>query len=162
MKNNALIFSRLFSNITKYFIKTLIFYTFAVQKSEILIQRIQSIYLSLAGILGFAVGYIIDFIPNDLTDMFLLFLIGLLAFISLFCFKSRNVQRKINYINIIINVLLIGFMVYDLLNSSGGSTTLPEKGVELLVPVLLIILLAMANKYINKDEKLIKSVDRFR
>lgn len=94
--------------------------------------------------------------------MFLLFLIGFLAFISLFCFKSRNVQRKINYINIIINVLLIGFMVYDLLNSSGGSTTLPEKGVELLVPVLLIILLAMANKYINKDEKLIKSVDRFR
>jgi hypothetical protein len=53
-------------------------------------------------------------------------------------------------------------MVYDLLNSSGGKNLLPEKGVELLVPVLLIILLAMANKYINKDEKLIKSVDRFR
>jgi peptidoglycan/LPS O-acetylase OafA/YrhL len=127
-----------------------------------LIQRIQSIYLSLAGIIGFIVGYLTDFIPNELTDMLLLFLIGLFAFISLFCFKNRNVQRKINYLNIIINVLLIGFMVYDLLNSSGGKNLLPEKGVELLVPVLLIILLAMANKYINKDEKLIKSVDRFR
>jgi peptidoglycan/LPS O-acetylase OafA/YrhL len=127
-----------------------------------LIQRIQSIYLSLAGIIGFIVGYLTDFIPDELTDMLLLFMIGLLAFISLFCFKSRGVQRKINYLNIIINVVLIGFMVYDLLNSSGGKNLLPEKGVELLVPVLLIILLAMANKYINKDEKLIKSVDRFR
>jgi hypothetical protein len=87
---------------------------------------------------------------------------GLLAFVSLFCFKSRGVQRKINYLNIIINVVLIGFMVYDLLNSSGVRNFLPEKGVELLVPVLLIILLAMANKYINKDDKLVKSVDRFR
>jgi len=127
-----------------------------------LIQRIQSIYLSAAGFIGFIVGYLIDFIPNELTDMILLFSIGLLAFISLFCFKSRNVQKKINYINIIINLVLIGFMVYDLLNSSGESISLSEKGVELLVPVLLIILLAMANKYINKDEKLIKSVDRFR
>ncbi|MCT6868957.1 DUF4293 family protein [Apibacter sp.] len=127
-----------------------------------MIQRIQSIYLSAAGFIGFIVGYLIDFIPNELTDMILLFSIGLLAFISLFCFKSRNVQKKINYINIIINLVLIGFMVYDLLNSSGESISLSEKGVELLVPVLLIILLAMANKYINKDEKLIKSVDRFR
>ena len=127
-----------------------------------MIQRIQSIYLSAAGFIGFIVGYLIDFIPNELTDMILLFSIGLLAFISLFCFKSRNVQKKINYINIIINLVLIGFMVYDLLNSSGESILLSEKGVELLVPVLLIILLAMANKYINKDEKLIKSVDRFR
>jgi sugar phosphate permease len=127
-----------------------------------LIQRIQSIYLSLTGIIGLVVGYITDFIPDELTDMLLLFMIGLLAFISLFCFKSRGVQRKINYLNIIINVVLIGFMVYDLLNSSGGRNFLPEKGVELLVPVLLIILLAMANKYINKDDKLVKSVDRFR
>ena len=115
-----------------------------------MIQRIQSIYLSAAGFIGFIVGYLIDFIPNELTDMILLFSIGLLAFISLFCFKSRNVQKKINYINIIINLVLIGFMVYDLLNSSGESISLSEKGVELLVPVLLIILLAMANKYINK------------
>ncbi len=34
MKNNALIFSRLFSNITKNFIKTLIFYTFAFKKAK--------------------------------------------------------------------------------------------------------------------------------
>lgn len=106
-------------------------------------------------------GYVTDFIPNELIDMITLFAIGFLAFISLFCFKNRNLQKKINYFNIIINVVLIGFMVYALLNTPGGVFS-PEKGVELLVPVLLIILLAMANKYINKDEKLIKSVDRFR
>ncbi len=108
-----------------------------------------------------AVGYLTDFIPDDWIDMVLFFGIGGLAFISLFCFNNRGAQKKINYFNIIINVVLIGFMVYALLNSPGGDFS-PEKGVEFLVPVLLIILLAIANKYINKDEKLIKSVDRFR
>ncbi|MDR1877801.1 MAG: DUF4293 domain-containing protein [Flavobacteriaceae bacterium] len=126
-----------------------------------MIQRVQSLYLTLTGVIGLILGYITDFLPNELTDKALLFIIGVLAFISLFCFKRRNFQKKINYGNIIINVVLIGFMVYDLLNSSGGGFS-PKKGVELFVPVLLIILLAMANRYINKDEKLIKSVDRFR
>lgn len=126
-----------------------------------MIQRIQSLYLILTGIIGVIAGYIADFIPNEWIDMILLFVISILAFISIFSFKNRSVQKKINYINIIINVVLIGFMVYSLLKTSGGDFS-PEKGVELFVPVLLIILLAMANKYINKDEKLIKSVDRFR
>ncbi|MDR2122749.1 MAG: DUF4293 domain-containing protein [Flavobacteriaceae bacterium] len=126
-----------------------------------MIQRVQSIYLVLAGTIGGIVGYTTDFISDESVDMILLFIVGFLAFISLFCFKNRNFQKKINYINIIINVMLTGFMVYDLLNSSGGDFS-PVKGVGLFVPVLLIILLAMANKYINKDEKLLKSVDRFR
>ncbi len=126
-----------------------------------MIQRIQSLYLTITGIIGIIVGYVTDFIPNEWIDMILFFCIGFLAFISLLCFKNRGVQKKINYLNIIINVVLIGFMVYALLNSSGGEVS-PEKGVGFLVPVLLIILLAIANKYISKDEKLIKSVDRFR
>ncbi|WP_185145370.1 DUF4293 family protein [Apibacter muscae] len=126
-----------------------------------MIQRIQSIYLAIIGILSFVIGFITDFIPEDWADMFLFFFIGLLSFFSLFSFKKRKIQIKINYLNIIINVVLIGYMVYHLLSSPGGAFS-PMKGVEFFVPVLLIILLAMANKYINKDEKLIKSVDRFR
>lgn len=130
-------------------------------KHKILIQRIQSIYLIITGAIGLIVGFITDFIPDELVDMILLSTIGILAFASLFSFRKRKIQLKINYLNIIINLMLIGFMTYDLLKSSGGVFT-SMKGVEFFVPVLLIILLAMANKYIKKDEKLIKSVDRFR
>lgn len=126
-----------------------------------MIQRIQSLYLTLTGIIGIICGLITDFIPNERIDMILLLVVSILAFISIFCFKNRSAQKNINYLNIIINLLLIGFMVYYLLITPGGDLS-PKKGVELIVPVLLIILLAMANKYINKDEKLIKSVDRFR
>ncbi|TWP30866.1 DUF4293 family protein [Apibacter muscae] len=126
-----------------------------------MIQRIQSIFLTITGILSLVAGFITDLIPDDWIDMCLLFLIGILSFFSLFSFKKRKIQMKINYLNIIINVMLISYMVYHLLSSPGGVLS-PMKGVEFFVPVLLIILLAMANKYINKDEKLIKSVDRFR
>lgn len=126
-----------------------------------MIQRIQSLYLTVTGIISIICGLITDFIPNERIDMILLLAVAILAFISIFCFKNRSAQKNINYLNIIINLLLIGFMVYYLLITPGGDLS-PKKGVELIVPVLLIILLAMANKYINKDEKLIKSVDRFR
>ncbi|HAV01716.1 MAG TPA: DUF4293 domain-containing protein, partial [Chryseobacterium sp.] len=38
----------------------------------------------------------------------------------------------------------------------------PEKGIEPLFPLLAIISLLIANVYIRKDERLVKSVDRLR
>ena len=93
--------------------------------------------------------------------MFSIILIGILTIITIFAYSKRNLQIKLNYINSIINVLLIGFFGYSLLNSSGG-ISFPEKGVELFVPLVNIILLLLANRFIAKDEKLVKSVDRLR
>lgn len=89
------------------------------------------------------------------------FLTVTLTLISIFSYKKRKRQLILNNLTIIINLLLIGFLVFYLLKSPGGFS-IPEKGVELLIPLLNCVFLVIANKYINKDEKLVKSVDRLR
>ena len=61
----------------------------------------------------------------------------------------------------IINALLLGLLAYWLLTLSGG-IDFPEKGIEPLFPLLSVICLLIANVYIRKDERLVKSVDRLR
>ncbi len=85
-----------------------------------------------------------------------------LAIWSILSFRKRNFQIILNVINIITNILLIGFLGYFSLIISGGLQSLPEKGIEFLFPLLNVFALFIANKYIKKDEKLVKSVDRFR
>jgi len=56
---------------------------------------------------------------------------------------------------------LTGLLIYWLLNLSGG-IDFPEKGIELAFPLISLFCLFMANIFIRKDEKLVKSVDRIR
>jgi len=43
-----------------------------------------------------------------------------------------------------------------------GETAVSEKGIGMFIPVIVVVLLAVANKAIKKDEDLVKSVDRLR
>ncbi len=67
----------------------------------------------------------------------------------------------LNRISIFINALLIGVLIYWLLNLPGG-IDFPEKGIEPLFSFISIVCLLIANVYIEKDERLVKSVDRLR
>lgn len=80
---------------------------------------------------------------------------------SLFSFKNRKRQILLNNFSMIINVLLIGLLLYWLLNLSGG-ISFPEKGIEPVFPFIAVICLLLANVYIKRDERLVKSVDRLR
>jgi ABC-type polysaccharide transport system permease subunit len=64
-------------------------------------------------------------------------------------------------INIILNLILLGLFVYRLFNLSREFQNL-ENGIGLFLPVVSVVLLALANKAIKKDEALIKSIDRLR
>ena len=55
----------------------------------------------------------------------------------------------------------MGFFAYLSLNLSGEDTS-SLKGIAVFVPLFSIVLLVMANKSIQKDEDLVKSVDRLR
>ena len=55
----------------------------------------------------------------------------------------------------------MGVVSYWLLKLSGG-IQFPEKGIEPVFVLLSIFCLVMANIYIRKDERLVKSVDRLR
>ena len=135
-----------------------------------MLQRIQSLYLLVAavcsGVLSFTtyllvlegtVVYAID----SISYVALFQGSALLSLISIFLFKSRQTQFVLGRLNIILNFILLGLFVFRLLNLPGGPAN-PEKGIGLLIPIFSIVLLALANKAIKKDETLVKSVDRLR
>lgn len=87
--------------------------------------------------------------------------LGIIGILSVFSFKNRKRQILLNNISIIINALLMGALMYWLLKLSGG-IDFPEKGIEPFFPLLAVICLVIANVFIRKDERLVKSVDRLR
>ncbi|GEN66530.1 MULTISPECIES: DUF4293 family protein [Chryseobacterium] len=129
-----------------------------------MLQRIQTIWTLLAvlsAVFLFITGQdvvILNNIPVLNIGCILLVLAGAL---SIFSFKNRKRQILLNTISIIINVLLIGVLAYWLLSLSGG-IQFPEKGIEPIFPLIAVICLFIANVYIRKDERLVKSVDRLR
>ena len=91
-------------------------------------------------------------------------LIGLsvsLFLVSILFYKKRQHQFVLNRLNMILTLILLGLFVYRSLNVS-GETAVSEKGIGIYLPIISIVLLALANKAIKKDEELVKSVDRLR
>lgn len=135
-----------------------------------MIQRIQSLYLTIAaiivGVLPFVFGlwgttenaavFAID--KQYLLAGFIISAVMSLA--SIFMFKNRKSQFVINRLNIILNFILLAVFVYSSLTTS-GEMQVSEKGVGIL-PIISIVFLVLANKSIKKDEDLVKSVDRLR
>ena len=144
-----------------------------------MIQRIQSIYLLgatiLSGGLILLLNLWIDGVQNDffvldafksgelmLQVMAVLFIVSaILSFSSIFQYKKRQLQFVLGRLTILINFIIIGILVYYSQNLS-GEITVSEKGIGLLIPIVTIVLVALANKSIKKDEELVKSVDRLR
>ena len=136
-----------------------------------MIQRIQSVYLALAFIIAGPLSLIfplwkdtngIDYHVGQSTLYTLLFgASAALSVISIFSYKKRQTQFVYNRLNMILNFILLGLFVYQSLNLS-GETNVSEKGIGMFLPIGSIILLALANKAIKKDEDLVKSADRIR
>lgn len=144
-----------------------------------MLQRIQSLFLLLAiilsGGLSFYFSFWIDMAGKEfyLLDLFELkdwkilsipisfVLSAILSIIALIIFKNRKQQLKFNRFNLIVNLYLLGIIVILLL-SIPGESQISEKGIGLFLPVLVIVCLVLANKAIQKDEELVKSVDRLR
>lgn len=129
-----------------------------------MIQRIQTIFLLIVVIAQVVLhfqGLDVELFGSIYIVASLSLVSFLLAIVSIFSYKKRVRQILLNNINIFINVLLTGLLMYWLLNLSGG-ISFPEKGIELAFPPISLFCLFMANIYIRKDEKLVKSVDRIR
>ncbi len=91
----------------------------------------------------------------------LFILSAVFSLISIFLFRQRMKQIMCNRLNIAFNFLLLGIIVYGLL-SLPGENQFSEKGIGVFIPIAVIVFLALANKAILRDEKLVKSVDRLR
>jgi len=129
-----------------------------------MLQRIQTVWIFLA-VLGAVflnlTAQDFDIFGGNLTINIATVLLIIIGLLSLFSFKNRKRQILLNNISIIINALLVGLLTYWLLNLSGG-IQFPEKGIEPIFSLISIICLLLANIYIRKDDRLVKSVDRLR
>ncbi len=139
------------------------FYYFCPDLTKML-QRIQTIWMLLAVLCAVAlfvtsqdVEIVSGFPVLNIATVILILIGGL----GIFSYNNRKRQILLNTIGMLINALLIGLLSFWLLNLSGG-ISFPEKGIELIFPILAIICLLIANVFIRKDEKLVKSVDRLR
>ena len=129
-----------------------------------MLQRIQTVWIFLS-ILGAIFLFVTAqdfslFGPVPLISLVCAALV-LVGFIAILSFKDRKRQTLLNKISIFINALLLGLLAYWLLTLPGG-IHFPEKGIEPLFPLLTMISLIIANVYIGKDDRLVKSVDRLR
>lgn len=145
-----------------------------------MIQRIQTIFLLLTAIVFgslFMVPFAISSQPSvqflsdsvfDVTDhpalMGLTLAGGILALISIFMFRKRKLQLKLGYFIIVMAILLpvITFLLFT--NASAEVSTSVEvyDQAGMYLPVAAILFASMANYFIKKDDKLVKSMDRLR
>ncbi len=146
-----------------------------------MIQRIQSIYLLLAGLAVFGL-FGVPFAGTaeavstsslfkdgvfDLADnpiMMGLFIgAGTLAIIAIFLFKNRTLQMNIGKLSILLLLGGMGLAAYFYMQDepllAGHKAQL---GLGIALPVLSAIFVFLANKSIKKDENLVKSMDRLR
>jgi len=143
-----------------------------------MIQRIQTIYLFLASIVSGGLIFVfnlwntikekifvVDLFSREVFTLkvipFMFIMSAILSLVAIFLFKNRKLQFVVGRIIIMINLFLLGLLIYLSLNLS-GETSVSEKGIGMFLPILAILLVVLANKAIKKDEDLIKSVDRLR
>jgi len=151
-----------------------------------MIQRIQSIFMLLAAAcMSFlylpsfefagsetpevrSAGLFTDGYFNSYDNTILVSLIAgaiALAFINIFLFKNRSLQLLLSRITIVVifSIIVVGGILFYL-NFENRQSEMEHVNIRLglFIPFVSMALLYFANKYIIKDNKLVKSMDRLR
>ncbi|MBI2280502.1 MAG: DUF4293 domain-containing protein [Bacteroidetes bacterium] len=157
-----------------------------------MIQRIQSVFLALVFVLGIVlfISPVLSFISYENVFIMNAYhtinsvdntvvsknigigamqgLIAILALISIFLYKKRQLQIKLCKFNILLVALQIAAIVMYIDVAKG--TISPDAPNDVLIgikygvifPILSLIFLYLSIRFIKKDEDLIRSADRLR
>lgn len=141
-----------------------------------MIQRIQSVWLLLAALIMAAIFYFPLYkfsgtskLPLTVGEDFLAIVLAgasiLLSLIAIFLFKNRKNQKGLIWINILLCISLQAWLIMSVNKKTSVAELTNVAGyywIGLFLPLISLILLFMAKGGINKDEKLVKSLDRLR
>ncbi len=145
-----------------------------------MIQRIQSIFLLLTAVafgllfqFPFAIsdianeGFLVDKDFDVFDHVALMVLAGLgggLALISIFLFKNRKLQIRTIYLSVIMGILVLVVAVVLFYNEA--FIIFEEAAIHdsfgLYLPIIGFVLGLLAARFIRKDDKIVKSMDRLR
>jgi hypothetical protein len=135
-----------------------------------MIQRIQSVYLIIVILVNILAVFFLAGYLDDILNLIVEFgfeyhlyfgIISLLSIMGLLLFKNRSSQMKVGIMNLLLNFVALGFLVYWLL-SLPGEIDISKKGIGLILPVISIVFIVLAQKAIKRDDELVKSANRFR
>jgi Domain of unknown function (DUF4293) len=155
-----------------------------------MIQRIQSVYLSLITLLSLIFlkgGFLVfseksvSFIRVTFNGLFrygtgqnpelvekllplsvLIVLIPLISLITVLIFKNRKIQMRMSIILIILTIFFVSALIHVSFSiiSKFDATIIP--GIKMILPILILVLSILAYMGIRKDDRLVKSYDRLR
>ena len=145
-----------------------------------MIQRIQSIFLLIASVSFFSLFYF-PFAKSDKTAtplfqdqifnindhiLLLIFTVlgGVISLGAIFLFRNRLLQKRLGILGII-SAIFIGavsfWLMFDEGNQIDNSVEISDQA-GLFMPAVSLVMIALANYFISKDEKLVSSMDRLR
>jgi peptidoglycan/LPS O-acetylase OafA/YrhL len=154
-----------------------------------MIQRVQSIYLFLVFVVAivliffplatFSAGEhifnmnIMGFdgttdlgleLPNVMAIGILTAILGVLSLFTIFQYKNRKLQMKLNMVNMLVNFgLLAAIFIYaDMVAALDDVTTEFRYDIAAYFPIASVLLLILSNRNIRADEKLVRQSERLR
>lgn len=152
------------------FYKTIIFATNSKPSKNPLIQRVQTIFLTLAAILNIGV-YFTPIYSRGMEDpqkwigiglAASLILASILSVYGIFLFKNRKTQIGWTKRGVFVQLIALGFCIGIFFSLGGIGTYLWDEALGTGLVVLGLVAQFLALRFINKDEKLVKSIDRIR
>jgi hypothetical protein len=141
-----------------------------------MIQRIQSLWLLLSTLCAALIWIIPIFggvgadnmpkvfsIRESLILMFIVALAAIVPFVAIFLFKSRNTQKKLIIINIILaaGIITAEYLMVEQFKASFGIAQ-GNWQLSAILPFFIILFNFFAYRGIVRDEKLLSSADRMR
>jgi len=145
-----------------------------------MIQRIQSLFLLLSSA-SFWVLFAFPFAGSDkptaafladqsynINDHILLLVLtvlgGVVGIIALFLFKNRPFQVKTTYFSLIFSILMpivVIFLFYNEATVNAMNVEIDDK-LGIYMPIIGLVSSVLAIRFIRKDEKTVRSMDRLR
>ena len=130
-----------------------------------MIQRIQSLFFFFSAICSITIIYTFPVLQNETTSYLLkeyfadvrlfVFLSAGLSLFAIFQFKNRKVQQLIASIARL--MITIAFFLMLFLHKDEN-----DFGIGMILLIIPFIALIVANFFVKKDEKLVRSADRIR
>jgi hypothetical protein len=155
-----------------------------------MIQRIQSLYLLLTTLLSvlFLNGSVLCFVDKtgssikvNFTELtkssggqvpeviekllplsLIILLIAVISIVIIFLYKNRNIQLRLTFSLILLNVLLIIAFIHVSIRIISKFDAQLVPGIKMILPVLMLLFSILAYRGIKKDDRLVKSYDRLR
>jgi peptidoglycan/LPS O-acetylase OafA/YrhL len=134
-----------------------------------MIQRIQSLYFAISGLIMGLLAFFVSFFQNDsgvhtlidypiFTGAFIFS--AALSFLALFMFKKRRLQMVLGRLNIIVLFVLLASLFYFWYEQFGAESS--TFGLGVFLPIITVVLISLANRGVMQDEMMVRSAERLR